>query len=258
MVVGVSAMSGCGDSGEGPGKDRAQARGEDKVQRMSAALKTLKGYDTVHMDGDYLDMGGKMDLRVDRRGNCVGSVEYSGQGTTEFIHVGGERAWYRYDDATLANWRSFAESVGPAAVALHDKAAKKARGKYVELSGGEVKAAQIREDQLLMVCDLDKAFAGVPDSVNAVKPRNPETRAGKRVVGLVQQAEGDEVTVYVPVTGKPLPLRVEFEINDDPVEVDLTEPDKPVKVTPPPPSETVTSAETVGLLPDVPEHMQGD
>ncbi|WP_405798474.1 hypothetical protein [Streptomyces sp. NBC_01506] len=249
IVVVAVAVGGCGSSGAEDDKSSA-GKGTSDVARMSSALKTLKGYDTVHMDGHYMSRGG-VGLQVDRKGNCVGTVEYGGQGIVEVIHVGGERLWYRYDDATLTSWRRLAEQIGPDAVALHDKAAKKARGKYIESVADEV-----TNDRLRGLCDLDEAFAEVPDSVDKVKPRNPETKDGKRVVGLVQQPEGDEVTVYVPVEGDPVPLRVEFEIDDEPVELDIVDAGKPVKATPPPADQTVTWAEVPGLLPEIPEHMQ--
>lgn len=254
IVVGVGmGVAGCGGSGGGSGADGGKSsagKGGDDVARMSSALKTLKGYDSVHMDGSYPSVG-QVDLRADRDGNCVGTVNYVGQGVAEVIYSAGERSWYRYDDATLAHWRRIVADIGPEALALHDKAAKKARGKYIESVRAEVRA-----EPLLKLCDLDRAFAEVPDSVSEVKPRNPETRAGKRVVGLVQQPEGDEVTVYVPVKGDPTPHRAEFEIDDEPVEIDITDPGKPVKATPPPASETVTAAEATGLFPEFPESMQ--
>lgn len=248
--VGLTGLSGCGDSAEESGK--GAGKGGTEVERMSAALKTLKGYDTVRMTGSYPPLG-PVDLRVDREGNCVGTVGYPGQTLAEIIQVDGERAWFRHDDASLANVRRIAEDIGPDEVAAHDEAAKKARGKYVEAP-----AAEVKDDQRLILCDLDTAFAEVPDSVSEVKPRNPQTMAGKRVVGLVQQPEGDEVTVYVPVTGESVPLRVEYEIDDEPVELDIANPGEPVRVTLPPASETVSSAEVTGLFPEIPEHMQGE
>lgn len=249
--VGLTGISGCGDSadesGKGPGK------GGTEVERMSAALKTLKGYDTVHVDGHF-PLAGGVRLQADRKGNCAGTVEHMGQGITEIIHSGGEEVWSRYDDATLASWRRLAEQIGgPDAVARHDKAAKKFRGKYIKSS-----AAEVKHDPLLPLCDLDTAFAEVPDSVTAVKSRNPQTEDGKRIVGLVQQPEGDEATVYVPVTGDPVPLRIEYEIDDEPVRLDILDAGKPVRITLPPVSETVSSAEATGLFPEIPEHMQGE
>ncbi|MEV0776584.1 hypothetical protein [Streptomyces sp. NPDC050428] len=255
VVMGVGGISGCGDSGGG-GSEK-DAKGADEVQRMSAALTTLKGYDTVRMNGRYLSTA-DVDLQADREGNCVGTLDFADGGIIEFIHVGGEGTWSRYDDANLASSRRLPEQIGPDALALHDKAAKKARGKYVESSPDEMEASETEGNKLPSLCDLDTAFAEVPDSVSGVKPRNPETKDGKRVVGLVQQPEGDAVTVYVPVTGDPVPLRVEFEIDDEPFELDITDPDKPLDVTPPPASQTVTSAEVTGLFPEIPEHMQGE
>ncbi|MGW8570729.1 hypothetical protein [Streptomyces niveus] len=248
--VGMTGISGCGDSAEEPAN--GSGKGGTEVRRMSAALKTLKGYDTVRVDGHFASIGG-VDIHADRKGNCVGSVEYMGQGTAEVIHSGGERVWSRYDDATLASWRGLAEQIGPDALALHDKVAKKTRGKYVESSASEMK-----DDPLLRLCDLDRAFADVPDSVSKVKSLNPQTENGKRIVGLVEQPEGDEATVYVPVTGDPVPLRIEFEVDDEPVTLDILDAGKPVRITPPPASETVPSAEATGLFPEIPEHMQGE
>ncbi|MET4925303.1 hypothetical protein P3L51_23605 [Streptomyces sp. PSRA5] len=217
---------------------------------MSSALKTLKGYDTVHLDGRYMSIAA-IDLRADRKGNCAGTLDFADDGVTEFIHVDGERVWHRHDDAVMATWRELAEQIGPDAVALHDKAAKKARGKYIESS-----AAEVKENLELRLCDLDRAFAEVPDSVTGAEPLTPETKAGKRVVGLVQQPVGDEVTVHVPVTGTPVPLRVEFEIDDEPFDLGIGDPGKPVGATPPPASETVTSTEVTGLFPETPGSTQ--
>ncbi|MFC8076601.1 hypothetical protein ACFUN8_13805 [Streptomyces sp. NPDC057307] len=247
VVLGAGGAAGCGGSeGDGDGK-----QGGDDVARASSALKTLKGYNTVHIDGSYPLMG-RVQLRIDHEGNCVGTTEYSDQGKAEVVQLGSERVWYRYDDTRLTSWRRLAEQISPDAVALHDKAAKKARGKYIETA-----ASDLKNDPLLELCDLDKAFADLPDSVDEVKALNPVTQDGKRVVELVEQPEGDGIAVYVPEKGEPLPHGVKFEIDDEPVRVTVSDPDKPVRATPPPAAETVRSAEVTGLFPEIPESTQG-
>ncbi|MET9551381.1 hypothetical protein [Streptomyces sp. NPDC006645] len=248
--VGLTGISGCGDSGEESPKGSRQ--GGTEVQRMSAALKTLKGYDTVRMTGSYSPVG-PVDLRVDRDGNCVGTMGYPGESRVEIIQVGGERAWYRHEDASLASVRRMAEYIGPGAVARHDEAAKKARGKYIESS-----AAEVKDDQRLTLCDLDRAFAEVPDSASKAKALNPITQDGERIVELVEQPESDGVTVHITVKGDPLPRKVKFELNDERAELELRDADKPVPATPPPAAETVPSAEVTGLFPEIPEHMRGE
>lgn len=246
VVLGAGGTAGCGGSeGDGDGKG-----GGDDVARASSALKTLKGYDTVHIDGSHPSMG-TVALQTDREGNCVGTTEYPGQGGAEVVYSGSGQAWSRYDDARLASWRRLAQQIGPDAVALHDKAAKKARGKYVEMS-----ASDLRSNPLGNLCDLDKAFGGLPDSVGEVKALNPVTRSGERVVELVEQPEGDGISVFVPVEGEPLPRGAKFAIEDEPADLTFSDPGEPVKATPPPAAETVTAAEVTGLFPEIPESTQ--
>ncbi|MFF2186479.1 hypothetical protein [Streptomyces sp. NPDC058155] len=249
VVLGAGGVAGCGGSGAEDDKPSAD-KGGNEVRRMSAALKTLKGYDTVRMNGRYMSIA-DIDLRADREGNCVGTLDFGDDGRTEFVHVGGERVWHRHDDAILATWRRLAEQTGPDAVARHDKAAKKVRGKYIESS-----PAEVEENLELRLCDLDTTFADVPDSVSGAEARNPETKAGERVVGLVQQPEGGGVSVQVPVTGSPVPLRAGFEIDGEPFELAISDPGEPVKATPPLAAETVTSAEVTGLFPENPKSTQ--
>ncbi|WP_406322147.1 hypothetical protein [Streptomyces sp. NBC_01637] len=214
------------------------------AQRMTEALTLFKGYQSFGLKGEIRDeVNTRIDLHVDRQGNCAGSYQNL-DATTEFVIIG-DRAWWAYDEKGLNASIEFAGYVGPEAVAAAKEAAAKARGKYVESS-----AAKLTETVVaLSLCRMDRAYADVPASVPSAEHSSPRTEKGERRVSLTHTHENGEVVVQVPKAGTPTPRRIEFEIRDVPVLVDIDDYDAPVKVQRPDHSDVVQAKDVRGLDP---------
>ncbi|MEV6394119.1 hypothetical protein AB0M39_04940 [Streptomyces sp. NPDC051907] len=255
MALLAAVASGCGSGEEsqssGKGGESSAPDPKSDGRLMSQSLKELKGYRSARLQSSAHD------LRGDRDGNCAGKTEKAPFAFTEVIAQRGERAWIRLDDEMLKQYRQLATVIGPEQVAKYEPAAEKARGKWIELTPSEMK-----DDETLRLCDLDRGFASIPESVESAKRLNPGTtryeardKPEEKLIPLVQQPEDDGVTVYLSVKGGTAPQAIEFEIDDEPVSLTLSEVDKPVKVVPPQPSEIVPSADVADLYPD-PEVMR--
>ncbi|MFJ7491999.1 hypothetical protein ACIQZB_12215 [Streptomyces sp. NPDC097727] len=241
-VVVMSGVAGCGGSdGKSGGGEPSGAATVSNAQRMSASLKLLKDYRSLGLKGEFRgDMIRKVDLHADRQGNCVGTYAES-DSTTKVVITGG-RGWLAYDDRGLESIRSFAQSYMPDKVAAVEEAVKKARGKYVEYPVHDV-----LQFPGVNLCALDRAFAGVPGKVGSAERGNPRTEVGERLVSLTHAFEDGEVVVHVPEKGEPVPRGVEFEIDDNPVLLELDDYDEPVNVKPPGPADIVQEKEVRGL-----------
>jgi hypothetical protein len=68
-------------------------------------------------------------------------------------------------------------------------------------------------------------------------------------VSLTHTHEDGEVVVEVPKAGTPKPRRIEFEVRDVPVLVDIDDYDVPVKVQRPDTSDVVQAEDVRGLNP---------
>ncbi|MFI9624741.1 hypothetical protein [Streptomyces sp. NPDC052042] len=212
---------------------------------MSEALTSLKGYRSLRVKGEFRSDGGynfnRVDLHVDRQGNCAGSYMPSHPPTTKFVIIG-DRAWLAHDDEFLEEIRTFAKNVMPDKVAGVEEAIKRARGKYIEYSVRDL------DYPSLILCDLDRLFAGVPEKVDSAEEvGNPRTKGGVRTVQLTHARGDGELAVHVPEKGKPVPRGIEFEIDGDPVLLEFEDYDEPVRVRPPRRADTVLAEEVRGL-----------
>ncbi|MET7494484.1 hypothetical protein [Streptomyces sp900116325] len=211
---------------------------------MTEALTLFKGYRSFGLKGEVRDeVNILVDLHVDRQGNCAGSYRNLGA-TTEFVVIG-DRAWSAFDEEGLNRFIETARYVRPDAVAATKDAVATARGKYVESSAAELTGASVA----LYLCRMDRAYADVPASVTSAEHSSPRTENGERRVSLMHAREGGEVVVQVPKAGTPTPRRIEFEIRDVPVLVDIDDYDVPVKVQRPDTSDVVQAEEVRGLDP---------
>ncbi|SCY04309.1 hypothetical protein SAMN02745898_101677 [Streptomyces sp. 136MFCol5.1] len=244
-VVAAGGLAGCGGSGGGNAEGKpSPARSVSDAQRMTEALTLFKGYRSFGLEGEVRDeVNTLVDLHVDRQGNCVGSYRNLGA-TTEFVVIG-DRAWSAFDEKGLSSSIETARYMGPDAVDAAKDAAATARGKYVESSAAELTEANIA----LSLCRMDRAYADVPASVTSAEHSRPRTEKGERRVSLTHTHEDGEVVVEVPKAGTPKPRRIEFEVRDVPVLVDIDDYDVPVKVQRPDTSDVVQAEDVRGLNP---------
>ncbi|MGH4036048.1 hypothetical protein ACQB60_44945 [Actinomycetota bacterium Odt1-20B] len=183
----------------------ASARSDNGVadksaQEIAAASKSaFEGATSVHVKTASKDMPeglpSAMDLKLDRDGNCSGSVARSGRGGYEIIKQG-DKVWIRPDAA----W------VKDNVPAEDQKALSDA------LKGGKYLYGTTADDTLKeasQVCDL----SAVQERLNAHQPASGLKKAGKAEVNGAGAVEitgikgGLQAQVWVATDGKPYPLR---------------------------------------------------
>lgn len=241
-VVATGALAACGGSGTGRSEGKpSPAPSASDAERMTEALKLFRGYRSYGLKGEVRDdVGTRIDVHVDRRGNCAGSYETLGN-TTRFVMVGNQ-AWEAYDEGGLSSFVELAKLVKPEAVASTEAAVEKTRGKYVAWS-----ARELRNVLALSLCGMDRPHQEVPDSVPTAERGSAGTEDGVRLVSLTYPGKDGEVVVRVPETGTPTPRHIEFEIGDVPVLVDIDDQNLPVEAEPPAPSDVVAADDVRGL-----------
>ncbi|MER5744105.1 hypothetical protein ABT097_12625 [Streptomyces sp. NPDC002225] len=219
------------------------------TQRMNESLKLFKGYRTFRVKGEYRsEMSVRADLRVDRRGRCVGTFRTTG--SAEIIVIG-SRTWIREGEDLRQENRAFARNFLPEKLAAFDKALAKTRGKYIEY-----RTRDMGDGGVMALCHPDKAMESVPEKVHGAKRTgNPRTQYGVRTVQLTHGSGTGEVSVHVAEKGGNEPRGIEFTADGNPVILELGEYDKQVDVKPPSPSKVVHAKDVpdldlISALPD--------
>ncbi|MDK0519472.1 hypothetical protein [Streptomyces sp. ML-6] len=221
------------------------------TQRMNESLKLFKGYHSFRMKGEFRSkMSVRVDLRADRQGNCVGT--YAQIQVPDEVTIIRDRGWVRYDDKNLQETRKFAKTYMPERLTAVDEAIKKSRGKYTEYP-----ARDLLDNPGMFLCAFHLAFAKVPGKVSSAKEvGNPRTAGGERTIQLTHGSGENEVSVHVPEKGGNAPRRIEFNLGDTPVLLELDEYDKPVTVKLPAPADIVQEKEVRAL--DLTSDLPGD
>lgn len=99
----VLALTGCGsDDGDAISSGNA-AKGSGDIQREDAAFPELavdamRTLESVHVVGKqrWIDEPAQIDLRMDKEGNCAGSVSNDDQGAVELV-MRGDEMWFKPD-----------------------------------------------------------------------------------------------------------------------------------------------------------------
>ncbi|MFB6817717.1 hypothetical protein ACFCV8_24550 [Streptomyces sp. NPDC056347] len=219
------------------------------TQRMNESLNLFKGYRSLHVKGEYRDeVSVSADLRVDRRGRCVGT--FRSVGSSEIVVIG-PRTWIREGEDLRRENRAFARNFLPEKLAAFDKALAKTRGKYIEFT-----TRQLGNTGVMALCLPKKTFESVPEKVDGAKRvGNPRTQYGVRTVQLTHGSGTGEVSVHVAEKGGNEPRGIEFNVDDTPVLLELGGYDEQVDVKPPSPSEVVQlkdvpDLDLISALPD--------
>ncbi|MFG2828999.1 hypothetical protein ACGFWI_16315 [Streptomyces sp. NPDC048434] len=219
------------DGGEGDLANKsAQQISDDALQQLVAAqsmrLRTETSADPT-----------KIDLTLDRAGNCTGAISKGELGRVELIKRG-DQVWMKPD---AAFWKS--QLPGKKG----DDAAAQYKDTYLH---GTTKNTFLRG--LSAACDLkafQKSAAGperppshtpsaAPSSSVSLTKGRPTTQEGTRVLPVVKKARGGVQTLYVAIDGKHYPRKLTAEVDHQTDTILLSNYDTPVSTKTPAPSST--------------------
>ncbi|UUU33366.1 hypothetical protein JIX56_27885 [Streptomyces sp. CA-210063] len=212
------SLTGClpGDKDEPKGPFAGLTGGEiaDK------AVKATSDADSLRMKGEVQDdsAGGtvQMDMAMNKKGDCAGTLSMNGEGEAELIKVG-DTIYMKYDEAFLR--------------AQSKDAPKEEADLAVEwLADKWTKTSATAEDSkdIASFCDLDTVLADFED-VNSDATRGKTTELDGTPAIVLDERDGkDRYTLYVATEGKPYLLRVVSKSADEPGDLVFTDYNKPV------------------------------
>ncbi|MFF3734428.1 hypothetical protein ACFYXM_30040 [Streptomyces sp. NPDC002476] len=213
------------------------ARADNGIDTLSAqqiadrSRDALLGVRSLHL-GSRGDLSGRnpsarLELTMDRDGNCDGSVDLGGGRGSVRIVKRADDVWLK-PDADF--WKNQVPVGGPAFAAILD-------GRYLRASADDPRLHGVTAG-----CDLDHLRRLVVDNAEndrgTLNKGRRTTLDGAPVVPLTRIRDGRTLTMYVAATGRPYPLRITVEGGGAHAVADLSAFDAPVPATTPPPDET--------------------
>ncbi|MBZ4323605.1 hypothetical protein [Streptomyces huiliensis] len=234
-MAAVLGLSACGSEGKGsddkkptkaadsaPAKDTAAGNGVEKLsgKEINDKAKTelrnagsLRFKMTSSKNGEQM----KIDLALDRQGNCAGTVATPTTGSAEVIKLG-DKVWLKADEKLWA-------------------------------SKGNPQAAELFKGRYVSGPTSDPSLSGMTKGCNlaAMQAQMGQDDGGTETItkGAVTTVDGQQAipisakgtTISVATTGKPYPLKIE-DTKDGNVTT-LTDWDKPVTAKAPPADQTI-------------------
>ncbi|MFF8784208.1 hypothetical protein [Streptomyces sp. NPDC015125] len=227
----AAAAADTSDGGEGDLTNKSAQQIADDALRQLVGAQSLRLRTQTSADPT------KLDLTLDRAGNCTGAISKGESGSVELIKRGNQ-VWMKPD---AAFWKG----------QLPGKSGEEAAAKYENtFLHGTTQNSFLRN--LSAACDL-KAFQksastpGKPSSgsstpshapaVSLTKGR-PTTEEGTRVLPVIKKAEGAVQTLYVAIDGKHYPRKLTAELDHRSGTILLSNYDTPVSTKTPAPGDT--------------------
>ncbi|MEV8537261.1 hypothetical protein [Streptomyces sp. NPDC051211] len=187
---------------------------------------------SLRWEGQTRDATGTytVDLRLDRDGNCAGTVALGPKGGRLEIVKRGQDVWMKPDAAFMK-----AHVPGPAGEELLELL----DGRWMH---GAADDASLRE--LAASCDvnhLQREYMSEPFSAEDVEKGAKALVEGTPAITVTGRSGADWATFYVATEGKPYLLRIQGQMGGTRGEADFSDYDKPV------PSKTPSAAESLDL-----------
>ncbi|MFE6776077.1 hypothetical protein [Streptomyces sp. NPDC057702] len=248
-VVAVLGLTGCGSESKGD-KDKADAgatvpkasqeptselSGLTAQQISDKAKNALLGATSLRMKMNQ-GVGAesmKIDMALDKQGNCNGTIGDGGGASSELIKSG-TKVWMKPNQQFWTQPDVAGEKDGAAAAELF-------KDRYIHGT---------TDDEMLKanadMCNL-AAMQTAMESDGKTKDQLTKgtlTKLGDQlVIPLTGPGEdGGQETMYVAATGTPYPLKIVIKGGSEPGTVELSDYDKPVSTTPPPANEVIDIA----------------
>ncbi|MGV9286459.1 hypothetical protein [Streptomyces sp. NPDC003719] len=200
------------------------------------AVEATTGARSLRMTGDVPDdeSGGtiRIDMAMDRQGECAGTMSMDGQGQAELVRTGGT-LYMKYDEKFLrAQSEGEPQADTDAAVAM--------------LAGRWTRMAADGQDAKDMTgfCDLDTMLGEMEGAGQDVTRGASTTVGGTPALVLHEKDGADRNTLYVATEGKPYLLRFDSASKQDPGTMTFSAYDEPVAAKAP--SGTVLDLDALG------------
>ncbi|WP_320779858.1 hypothetical protein [Streptomyces sp. CRN 30] len=212
-------LTGCLPGGDEAGKG-APFAGLSGGEIAERAMKATKGAASLRLKGDVPDQasGGsiRIDMALDTKGDCAGSLGMNGDGEIELIKTG-DTVYMKYDEALV---RSQGEGQSKAEV---DMAVQMLAGKWVkaDASGAEGK-------ELTGFCDLGTLLAEFDDSGTNAERGDITEIGGVPAIALDEKDGKGDATAYVATEGEPYFLRLVSKDPEVPGDLTFSDYDEPV------------------------------
>ncbi|GHB60608.1 lipoprotein [Streptomyces viridiviolaceus] len=216
-----------GTSGQQPSTSASKA--EEKKEPFAGltggeiverAVEATAGAASLRITGDVPDDRGggtvRVDLAMDRKGECAGTVSAGGEGEAQLIRTG-DTLYLKYDEAFLR-----AQSEGESA-AETDAAVAMLAGRWTKMSVTGQDAQDIAG-----FCDLDTVLGGAQDVDSDATRGRTTTVDGASAIVLSERDGADRQTLYVAAEGTPYLLRVDSTSATDPGSLTFSDYDVPV------------------------------
>ncbi|MER6304087.1 hypothetical protein ABT247_31690 [Kitasatospora sp. NPDC001539] len=195
------------------------------------AKDALTGASAVKLAGTMVDQDGTMEinLAMDSKGRCTGSMSVPGMGKVEVLRDG--TASYMKPDAAF--WTAIGGQNGA-------KAAELFKGRYLTGFDNDPEMKPFTS-----LCDLSEfskqIVEGGDTAATSVEKGSAGTTNGVKTFSLkVTNAQGEHGTIDVATEGKPYPLHIETAPGKDgQTKIDLSDFDKPLTVQAPPADNTI-------------------
>ncbi|MFF8770209.1 hypothetical protein [Kitasatospora sp. NPDC015120] len=226
LLLAAGATACGGDKDSATKLDTAKLSAEE-IQKK--AKDALAGATSVKVVGSISNADEKMtiDLAVDTKGQCKGSVTMPGVGKFELLGDG-KQVYLKPDSEFIAN------VAGGGAEGA--KAAELLKGRYI---------AGVQDDpemkELTTACnlkDLTKSFVEDGKSTDLTKGSAGTVNGAKSFSVKSKNSSGDEMVLHVATEGTPYPLRIE-KTGKGGGQADFTEIDKPLTVQAPPADQVI-------------------
>ncbi|MFI2415290.1 hypothetical protein [Streptomyces sp. NPDC018947] len=236
MAATTASLTGCqsGKDGDGGGGGAAAATASATAKASAEpfaglsgdeiadrALEATTGARSLRMTGDVPDdeSGGtiRIDMALDRQGECAGTMSLDGQGEAELIKTG-DTLYMKYDERFLrAQSEGEPKADTDAAVAL-------LAGRWTKTSA----TGQDAED-MTGFCDLDTMLDDAEGSGSTDVTRGRTTTVDGTPAIVLHEKDGtDRNTLYVATEGEPYLLRFESASEKDPGALTFSAYDEPV------------------------------
>ncbi|MFE5580639.1 hypothetical protein [Kitasatospora sp. NPDC056531] len=207
--------------------DKLTAQEIEKQAKDALAAATA-----FKMSGTIADVDGNMDmdLAMDNKGQCKGTMSLPGMGKIEIINDG--KASYMKGDSAF--W-----------TAISSKNGGKDGGKVAELLKGRYLTGFDSDPQMKMMtsfCSLTDFSKQITDGkTNKAEKGSPGNINGLKTFSLkVTDDSGELSTLHIATEGKPYPVRIETDsAKDGKTTINLTDFDKPLTVQAPPADNTI-------------------
>ncbi|MEU2433619.1 hypothetical protein ABZ611_29700 [Streptomyces sp. NPDC007861] len=204
----------------------------DDIESLSAqqiserAKEALRGAASVHFvtEGSLNPAGttSELDLRLDRDGNCAGTVSTGAKGSVEIVKRG-TTVWMKPDETF---WKSQVPGTG-------ERAAELFKDRYLRGSTDDPVLSSMAE-----VCDLERLVKSVTDSPDLRLPltKGEKTEVdGVEVIPVIAKQAGKTVTMYVAAEGTPYPVRLDaVQAGEGEASIALSDYGEPVPSATPP------------------------